>query len=217
MPLNPYHIAGHTTVVASLYADGMIYLHDTVGEEILAFDSGHGVQPVSARDLTEPVVSGLSADASEGDPVLLTAGTDGTVRIYALTVYVHGRRIAGRSGTGGDASRIKQRDKKRGESSDAGDVEQAAQSQNNGRDEAVTLSSTAPRRKTPQIGTTPSIEIAADFRVCIGSACPGQSVAAGDAYPSADGVSIDNDARAPTASRSDERRITSLTAFYHRA
>lgn len=198
----------------------MVHLHDMAGEEILRYDTGHNPENLAGATLapTFPAsttaapaagtgtattrqktagptkVVGLSGDASETDPVLVTAGADGTVRVHTLTIYLRGKKIAGRSRSGPRRSNST-RPTKGGADGElvesAGDTEGTSAAQgrsrrtpdrdgdgdgNDVRDEALSHPS------SPQ-ETSMGVGVIAEFRICLGSACAGEGVAHGGVEP----------------------------------
>lgn len=225
---------GHVTLVASLYANGVVYLHEPTGEELLVYDTGHGrpgcssgaapgespsasKPPAAAPELGDPVVSALSADASDVDPLLLTTGTDGTVRVHALTVLINGRRVAGRvhpsrrkqskSKPDGDGTKKSNKSKKGSGDEKQGVVESSRDEE--GKEDGVPGEVSGEHAQ--------GMEVKAQFRLCLGSACPstpagGCEVDLGPGQAVAD-VELE---RRLTSADSPEKAITSTTAFFHR-
>lgn len=224
---------GHVTIVASLYAHGVLYVHDATGEEVLAYDTGHGQSACALRDGSaecpsspsapsdpgEAVVSGLSVDTSETDPVLLTTGTDGTLRVHALTVYLNGRKIIGRSSGGGDSSGRKQRPVGTGGGSsgrsglEASREEGYREGESDGGDGGVH----SEVRRTPSGQALHGLEIVARPRLCLGLSCPSDSGdEAGEMSSGAQGVLTDDGGRRTNWFRADGATVTSTAIFHHR-
>lgn len=206
----------------------MVHLHDTEGEEVLSFDSGHTTLPATAAvaapsesvSPVEPataVVVGLTGDASEGNPVLVTAGTDGTMRVHVLTVRLHGKRVAGRRDdkeksrggrSGGGSSRRRKEPKSQtadGEIS-GGDVDRTRKPSSG--PEAGRTDLDGPSASLPM--TALGVGASAEFRVCLGSACVD-----GSRDGQAARVEETGQSRALPGKAADV--ATSMDAFYHRA
>lgn len=243
-----FYRPGFLTIFASLHADGMVHLHDTDGEEVLAFDAGHGEALSQTAMFPAPtattagsseetkstaataVVVGLTGDASEGDPVLVTAGADGTVRVHALTVRFRGKRVAG-GGDGKETYRGRAgRDSRRREKSQTppttrvdGSNGKTKRSRNSKgvQDEDERDSHPDEPVVSPPV-TAMGVGITVEFRVCLGRACgngsrdeqPASAVSEGGAHvgPTDDG--------GPEVSaippRGAAATVTSMDAFYHR-
>lgn len=205
---------------AYLHADGMVRLRDADGEEIVAFDSGHGraeTMPFVASSATsssssssadadspaesEPkttagagaVVVGMTADASEAAPVLVTAGVDGTARVHSLAVHYRDRQVAGagrgrerrdggkgkktptggRGGndSGGPDKRAGSRSSTSGSDSDKQTrrSKSAGDEQTGGVDDGGPPPPSTPRPPATLMG----VGVAVEFKTCLGSACPG--------------------------------------------
>lgn len=212
-------------------------MHGPDGEMVLAFDTGHGVgegalssaADASTRE-TDRIVVGLSADTSEADPVLVTAGADGTVRVHALMVRLMGKRVAGvrddaekkrerersRSGVddGSSRRRKKEHNRKGALAPTAGKISSAEDGEDSGRDRpGVSLPATAM-----------GVEISAGFRICLGSGCGD----GGSRYePATIGETVQEGHASYIGDESKEAAdgppqgkvpaVTSLEAFYHRA
>lgn len=272
---------GFLNVFASLHADGMVRLRDSDGEEILAFDSGHGhghgiaspplapaasssATPTTTTTATDkppetmaaattattttamtPPAIGLTGDSSEGDPVLVTAGADGTVRVHALTVRFRGKRVAGdrggkgkkplggSGGGGGAGSRRheqqQQQQQKQQVPSTAEDApETSAGDPESDRKTRFTKGyNTGDARDGSRDGsldsppaTAKGVEMTARFRVCLGSECgrgPQNERAVSAAANGDAGVGPDDEGAQSLPAGKDVAAITSMDAYYHRA
>lgn len=246
---------GFLTVLASLHADGMVRLRDSDGEEILAFDAGHehaiapplspvasssampintaagppettAVMTTATTNATPPAI-GMTGDSSEGDPVLVTAGADGTVRVHSLTVRYRGKRVAGGRGGkgkplgggsgGGTSSRRHEQQQKQKQKQVPSMAEEAPE-------HLVGDPGSRDARHGSPPATARGVGITASFRVCLGSECGRgaqgeQTVGAatdGDA-----GVDPDGEGGTGEAQRLPDGEVvaavTSMDAYYHRA
>lgn len=240
---------------ASLHADGMVRLRDSDGEEILSFDAGHEhaialpLAPAASSSATPttataaagapatmaaattattsatPPAVGMTGDASEGDPVLVTAGADGTVRVHSLTVRYRGKRVAGGRGGkskppgggsgGGSSSRRNDREQKQKQVPLTGEGLPESSAGDLGRRDVPHGSSPATAR---------GIGITASFRVCLGSGCEllaQDERTVGAAADEDTGVSPDDKQDREEAQSLPERdvvaAVTSMDAYYHRA
>lgn len=208
-------------MLACLHADGVVRLHDTDGEEVLAFDAGHrkSSSPTASHfEATMPVVVGLTGDASEGDPVLVTAGVDGTARVHSLTVRLRGKRVAG----GRDSKNERPRGSE-GETSHQAKESRAPPTPENIADRSSggavgdqgkgssgekMLEGDRGGPSASRSRTAMGVGITAEFRVCLGSVCA-EEVRAG---PSGDrgAETLDGSAQETGAI------VTSMDAFYYR-
>lgn len=190
-----------------------------------------------------PPAIGLTGDSSEGDPVLVTAGADGTVRVHALTVRFRGKRVAG--GRGGKGN------KPLGGSGGVGGAGSRRHEQQQQQEQVPSTAENAPDisvgdpeddRKTRSkkgfntgdarggsrdrsLGSPPmtarGVEMTARFRVCLGSECGRgpqdertvNAAANGDA-----GVGPDDEgAQSLPGGEEDMAAVTSMDAYFHRA
>lgn len=224
-----------------MQTDGTARLFDADGEEVLVFDTGHGpaVTPrVASTDerVTAPqVVVGMTGDASDGDPVIVTAGADGTARVHSLKVRYRGKEVGGMnkakeksrgdvngkgSKGGGDSGKVdrsysrttkarKMKDQKAQTTPPNEDDEDSTRVRESGDDGKL---SSAPRRATAM-----GVGVAVKFRVCLGPRCENGHMQDGKR----EGVDMGDDkaAHATDDNMGDEAAatITSMDAFHHRA
>lgn len=252
-------IAGsHLTIIASLHANGMIHLHDMTGENILKYDSGHGpatsvsggatlttidASPTGAaaagatRETAQrsPIVVGFSGDASENDPVLVTTGADGTVRVHTLTVNLRGKRITGRNrnsrrkapqaeGSGaevagmGASTTATTSDGVDGGGTKDGPSRDSSED-GGGTGERGKKSESASPRAPPKTGT--GVRVTVEFRVCLGAACSDVVGASASNERASTGTVEDgleeSRGRESSSQGGMAKAVTSVTAFYHRA
>lgn len=174
-------------------------LRDTSGEEVLAFDAGHEKALSSSIASERSGVVGLYGDASESNPVVVSVGADGSVRVHALKVYLRGKRVAGGA-----------RDGKEQGSRKAG------------------TPSTSGRRFENQDGlsdlppeTAIGVAIASDFQVCLGPSCAsrplGEKSDPEERSPNKSGDEEDARIAADVLPSDEPASITSVDVFYHRA
>lgn len=153
-------------------------------------------------------IVGLYGDASESNPVVVSVGADGAVRVHALKVYLRGKRVAGGARDG---------------------KENGSRKAEKARTEEGTPS-TSGRRLDNQDGlsdlppeTMIGVAIALDFQVCLGPSCASGPL--GEKLPTAGSEerrpnkSVDEeDARTVDGLPPDASAlITSVDVFYHRA
>ncbi|CAM9857609.1 unnamed protein product, partial [Laminaria digitata] len=268
--------SGFLTVFASLHCDGMVRLRDSDGEEILAFNSGHGhgraiasspLGPPAASSSATPTTTtaaadaaaaeppetttttttttammppaiGLTGESSEADPVLVTAGADGTVRVHALTVRFRGKRVAGAGSRRQEQQQQQQKQEKQVPSTaeqapeiSAGDPGSDRKSRNTKGSNAVHArdgSRDGPHGSPP--ATARGVGMTAKFRVCLGLKCgrgaqDERTVSAAADEDEDAGVGPDDKGDTGAAAQSlpdgeEEEElvaVTSMDAYYHRA
>ncbi|CAN0120288.1 unnamed protein product, partial [Ectocarpus fasciculatus] len=197
--------AGFLNVFAYLHADGMVRLRDMDAEEIIVFDAGHARREASpsrtaadssssatdagspkettvsaaaaaAETATPAVVVGMTSDASESGPVLVTAGADGTARVHALAVYYRGRQVAGVGVRGGRSDHSGKRRKteasdpsssSRGDTPRRGKGSSERKGENGGGGGGDRPHGSPP----PPPATAMGIGVTVEFKTCLGPAC----------------------------------------------
>lgn len=189
-----------------------------------------------------PPAIGLTGDSSEGDPVLVTAGADGTVRVHALTVRFRGKRVAGgrggkgnkplggSGGGGGAGSRRheqQQQEQVPSTTENAPDIS-AGDPEDDGKTRSKKGYNTGDARggsRDRPLGSPPAtargVEMTARFRVCLGSECGRgpQDERAVNAAANGDASVGPNDegAQILPGGEEDMAAVTSMDAYFHRA
>ena len=217
----------------------MVRLRDTDGEEILAFDSGYkGAWAPSSPSSERSNAVSLFADASDSNPVLITAGADGSLRVHALKVYLKGKRVAGGSRDGGKGSsrgvekaNAKGRSSKHSRKASTTSDPAEGSSADERRTEAEVESSSGARRRdsrdgsslVPPPATAIGIGISSEFRVCLGPACGDgllgeETSIAGSGEHAQNDSAKEEDTKTPGSfPQAASASITSVDVFYHRA
>lgn len=160
--------------------------------------------------------------------MLVTTGTDGTVRVHALSINLRGKRIAGRRGNSsrnarpvskGSGEEIASPDRIIGGADGEGAAHKASSTEYD-RNRKLDEKSEAVARPPPETGM--GIGVSIQFRACLGGACSDFG-----RVPNSDGGAsaerVDDDLETSKEREGSPRDggatkiVTSVTAFYHRA